>query len=166
VRQKGWQRGGSASRAWVVGDPPSCHGGVLWAPSGPRGDSGGPGRPAFALPASTPGPGGQSRDMGPACAAGRRVAGGAGWPRRSSHESHCGAGTPMRRMVAEEQPGNGSEQGRHGGAWGLALRHPCRSRGRPPLLIFVEAVSWLFTGEGPELHGITPPEPLPAPATP
>jgi hypothetical protein len=48
----------------------------------------------------------------------------------------------------------------------LSLRHTCRIRGRPTFPLFVEAVSCLFKGEGPDLSWIPQHEPLPAPSTP
>jgi hypothetical protein len=70
------------------------------------------GGPRASSPASTHGPGGQSRGMGTVFAAGRRGAGGvARRPRRGSDASHRGARPPLRSIVEQATPGNGERQG-------------------------------------------------------
>lgn len=59
-----------------------------------------------------------------------------------------------------------SEKGNRGVARVLSWRHPCRIRGRPTFPILVEAVSYLFKSEKPDLSWSTPHESLPVPSTP
>jgi hypothetical protein len=58
------------------------------------------------------------------------------------------------------------EKGQRWGERGLALRHTCRIRGRPPFPRRVAAVACLFTGARPALNWSTQPTSLPIPSTP
>ena len=69
-------------------------------------------------------------------------------------------------LWCKRSQGTCSEKGNRWVERVLSLRHTCRIRGRPAFPILVEAVSYLFKSEKPDLSWITPHESLPVPSTP
>jgi transposase len=62
--------------------------------------------------------------------------------------------------------GTRSEKGNRWVERVLSLRHTCRIRERPTFPVLVEAVSYLFKGEKPDLSWLTQHAFLPVPSTP
>jgi hypothetical protein len=145
----------------------SCNGCVIWAPNGPRWDSGGPSMPASAhsSPSTRHGRTRPGRLPG-ACSEKARHCGhfstSQAWKRQITSRSAHRFGVLWRKR----SQGTCSEKGNRWVERVLSLHHTCRIRGRPMFPLLVDAVSGLFKGEMPDLSWLTRHESRPVFSTP